>query len=276
MKHDILLCGVGGQGILSVAHVIDQATMESGYFLKQPEVHGMSQRGGAVQAHVRISDTPIASDLIGAGEADLLLSLEPLEALRYLRFLAPEPGRIVTDIAPFENIPDYPDPVSVCEKLWELPATLLVNGSHLARRAGSPKAQNMVVLGAAVSYLPYGGEILERYIAALFARKSERLVNINLNAFRMGRAAGDFYELLLRSGIAGQAAARVIPWLEFQPWPVSESVAASWVSFFTSAGSGTVIDRLWADGLVLRLDEDVPRCLLDGMSPRETASQVGN
>jgi indolepyruvate ferredoxin oxidoreductase, beta subunit len=272
MKQDILLCGVGGQGILSVAYVIDQAAMESGYFLKQPEVHGMSQRGGAVQAHVRVSDVPIASDLISQGEADLLLALEPLEALRYLRFLTPEPGRVFSDITPFANIPDYPDPVSVCEKLWRLPATLLVNGAHLAKKAGSPKAQNMVVLGAASGYLPYPSALLEKHIATLFARKSERLVNVNLNAFRMGRAAGDFCDLLIRSGVSGELAARLIPWLDFQPWPVPEPVAASWLSFFANPRAGEVINRLWSEGVAVALDEEVAGCLLAGKLPGTAAA----
>jgi indolepyruvate ferredoxin oxidoreductase beta subunit len=87
MKTDIILAGVGGQGILSIAAVIGSAAVEENLFIKQTEVHGMSQRGGDVQSHLRISDQAIASDLIPLGRADLIISLEPMEALRYLPYL---------------------------------------------------------------------------------------------------------------------------------------------------------------------------------------------
>ena len=99
MKKDIILAGVGGQGILSIATVIGQAALAEGWYLKQAEVHGMSQRGGEVQSHLRISTEPIWSDLIPQGKADIILSLEPLEALRYVPWLAPE-GCVVTSSVP--------------------------------------------------------------------------------------------------------------------------------------------------------------------------------
>ena len=263
MKHDILLCGVGGQGILSVAYVMDQSAMEAGYFLRQPEVHGMSQRGGAVQAHVRVSDAPIASDLIPAGEADLILSLEPLESLRYLSFLKPGSGRVVTDITPFVNIPDYPQVDAVYKALLSLPSALLVNGAHLARKAGSPKAQNMVVLGAALSALPYSSEALEKHIAELFARKSDRLVHINLNAFRMGRALGDFHGAMIEAGAAPGLAARLTPWLDFQPWQLSETALGAWATFLADSRAAAAIDRIWAEAKPAAVDEETARSLLN-------------
>src|SRR4030042_5605627 len=108
MKQDIILAGVGGQGILSIAFVIAGAALEDGLEVKQAEVHGMSQRGGAVQSHLRLSQERIFSDLIPKGEADLILSVEPLEALRYVDYLRPE-GMVVSSRPPFVNIPDYPD-----------------------------------------------------------------------------------------------------------------------------------------------------------------------
>lgn len=211
MKQDVLLCGVGGQGILSMAYVIDYSAMEAGYSLKQPEVHGMSQRGGAVQAHIRVSDKPIASELIPLGEADLILSLEPLECLRYLPYLSAERGLVITDITPFANIPDYPEPSSIYGLLLQLPSVLLVNGVHLARKAGSPKAQNMIALGAATSRLPYPVAMLEKHVTELFARKSERLVHVNVNAFRTGCAVARFHQAISQAGVANELIARLLP-----------------------------------------------------------------
>ena len=105
MKTDIILSGVGGQGILSIATIIGEAATRMGLTLKQAEVHGMSQRGGDVQSILRLSDGPIASDLIPFGSADLILSLEPMEALRYLPYLSQE-GWFISSSAPFKNIPN--------------------------------------------------------------------------------------------------------------------------------------------------------------------------
>lgn len=108
MKKDIILCGVGGQGILSIATVIGEAATKAGLYLKQAEVHGMSQRGGDVQSNLRLSTETIWSDLIPQGGADVVISMEPMESLRYLPYLA-KTGVIVTSCKPFINIPNYPD-----------------------------------------------------------------------------------------------------------------------------------------------------------------------
>lgn len=264
MKQDVLLCGVGGQGILSMAYVMDHSAMEAGYFLKQPEVHGMSQRGGAVQAHVRVGDKPIASDLIPLGKANMILSLEPLESLRYLPYLSAEGGWLVTDITPFINMPDYPDPSSIYRQLFQLPAVLLVNGAHLARKAGSPKAQNMVLLGTSSARLPYPAAMLEKQIVQLFARKSERLVHINVNAFRTGRVVSDFQVVLTGAGVSAGLVARLLPWLDFEPWPVSAAVSQAWIEFFKNSAASAATEKLWAGRTVLPLDEEAPRKLLAG------------
>ena len=96
MKTDMILSGVGGQGILSIAAVVGEAAVNEGLYMKQAEVHGMSQRGGDVQSNLRLSDQPIASDLIPKGQADLIVSLEPMEALRYLPYLKKD-GWLVTN-----------------------------------------------------------------------------------------------------------------------------------------------------------------------------------
>jgi len=185
MKQDIILAGVGGQGILSIAFVIDNAALKEGLNFKQAEVHGMAQRGGAVQSHLRLSDGYIWSDLISRGEADLILSVEPLEALRYLEYLSPQ-GKLISSSSPFINIPDYPPIEEVLKKIKEINGSLLIDSERLAREAGSTKAQNMVMLGAASPYLMLKKENIEKYISLLFRPRGEKLVEINLKAFERG------------------------------------------------------------------------------------------
>ena len=187
MKQDIILAGVGGQGILSIAFVIDNAALEEGLNFKQAEVHGMAQRGGAVQSHLRLSSGDIHSDLVPKGEADMILSVEPLEALRYLDYLSPE-GIVVASRSPYINIPDYPDLTEIVKRIQRV-KNLLVDSEKLAKEAGSPKAQNMVMLGAASNHLILKEESLLQYIKALFEPRGEKMVNMNLKAFKFGRNA---------------------------------------------------------------------------------------
>lgn len=199
MQRNIILAGVGGQGILSIAYVIDNAALEGGLHFKQAEVHGMAQRGGAVQSHLRVADHPVRSDLVPEGAADLILSVEPLEALRYVRYLRPE-GFVVSASSPHVNIPDYPPIESVHGRLLALPNVLLVDADRLAREAGTPRAKNMVLLGAAADHVGLPPERLERWTAQLFARKGEAVVAKNVAAFRAGRAVGGFFEACLAAG----------------------------------------------------------------------------
>ncbi len=186
MNKNIVIAGVGGQGILTIATIIDLAAMELGLYVKQAEVHGMSQRGGAVESHLRISSEPIYSDLIPIGKADLILSIEPMEAIRHLPFLSPE-GVIVTAVEPYKNIPNYPVKEGVMTAIKESGKHMLVEADALAREAGSPRAFNMVILGAASPYLGISEEHLEKAIVRFFKRKGEDIVNVNVNAFRLGR-----------------------------------------------------------------------------------------
>jgi len=188
MKYDLILAGVGGQGILSIAFVVDNAALKAGVHFKQSEVHGMAQRGGAVSSHLRLADQPIFSDLVPLRGADMILSVEPMEALRYKEFLKPA-GVFVTSSSPFVNIPDYPEPEAVLATLRQRPGTVLVDADRLAKEAGSPRAQNMVMLGAASPRLPLSQEILEEFIGVLFGKKGEKVVEANVKAFRAGRAA---------------------------------------------------------------------------------------
>lgn len=188
MKFDIIVAGVGGQGVLSVSAVIASAAMEEGLHVKQSEVHGMAQRGGAVLANLRLGDQPVASDLIPAGCAALILGMEPVESLRYLSYLAPD-GAVITSVNAVKNIPDYPAIDDVLARLRGLPHAALIDSDAIARQAGSARATNMVMVGAASRVLPLKPETLERYISTRFASKGEKVVQQNLQAFRAGREA---------------------------------------------------------------------------------------
>lgn len=188
MKQDIILAGVGGQGILSIAYVIDNAALKEGLSFKQAEVHGMAQRGGAVQSHLRLSRETIFSDLIPKGVADMILSVEPLESIRYFDYLAPE-GIVVTSSSPFVNIPDYPDLDKILAKVRSVPRYVIVDSAKLAQEAGFARAQNMVMLGAASVHLILEEKNLQEYIRELFKRRGEKIVDINLKAFQLGREA---------------------------------------------------------------------------------------
>ena len=152
MKTDIILSGVGGQGILSIATIIGEAATRMGLTLKQAEVHGMSQRGGDVQSNLRLSDTSIASDLIPLGTADMILSLEPMEALRYLPYLGKD-GWIITSSTPFKNIPNYPDEEKLMAELNAQPHVVALDVEGLAKEHQMPKSANVILLGAAASFL---------------------------------------------------------------------------------------------------------------------------
>lgn len=185
MQNNIILAGVGGQGILSIAAVIDLAALECGLNIRQAEVHGMSQRGGAVQSHLRISSREIHADLITEGCADLILSVEPLEALRHIPFLAPG-GRVVTATDPFVNIPNYPETGLIIAELNRTNRPILVDAAKRARKAGNIRSANMVVLGAATPLIQLDLQTIENGIRKLFASKGDRTVTMNLSAFRSG------------------------------------------------------------------------------------------
>ena len=185
MKIDIILSGVGGQGILSIAAVIGEAALKDGLFMKQAEVHGMSQRGGDVQSNLRLSDKPIASDLIPVGQADLIISLEPMESLRYLPFLKKD-GWLVTNSQPFVNIPNYPDLEKVTAEIEKLPNKVILNVEAIAKELGSSRVANIVMLGAATPYLGIGYDKIADGIRSIFARKSDEIIELNLKALQAG------------------------------------------------------------------------------------------
>ncbi len=187
MKKDIILAGVGGQGILSIATIIGYVSVHEGLYLKQAEVHGMSQRGGDVQSHLRISDKPIYSDLIPRGCADIILSVEPMESLRYLPFLK-EGGWVITSTAPYKNIPNYPKQEELLAEIGKQVNHVAVPAEELAKKAGTVRAVNIVMLGAAAQFLELEYAQFEAGIKEVFGRKGEKIVNTNLAALKAGRA----------------------------------------------------------------------------------------
>ena len=186
MKTDIILSGVGGQGILSIAAIIGEAALAENLHIKQAEVHGMSQRGGDVQSNLRIADRPINSDLIASGNADVIISLEPMEALRYLPYLSRE-GWIITSSAPFVNIPNYPEEKVLKAELQKLPRVIMLDVNELAKEHNLPKCANVILLGAAAKSLQIiGYSDLEKSIARVFAHKGQAVIEMNLKALSIG------------------------------------------------------------------------------------------
>jgi indolepyruvate ferredoxin oxidoreductase, beta subunit len=186
MKNDIILAGVGGQGILSIAAAIGLAAVANDLYLKQSEVHGMSQRGGDVQSHLRLSDKQVSSDLIPHGKANLIISVEPMESLRYLPWLAAD-GWLVTNSNPFNNIPDYPSIDEIIAEIHKIKNHIIIDADLLAKDCGSSRSGNMVILGAASNFIDMPSGSFEEAIKKLFGRKGEEIVDLNIRAFRAGR-----------------------------------------------------------------------------------------
>lgn len=185
MKKDIILAGVGGQGILTIATILGHAALARGWQLKQAEVHGMSQRGGDVQSHLRLSDTPIYSDLITMGKADMILSVEPMEALRYLPYLADD-GWIVANSKPFKNIPNYPEEEAIYAEIRKIKNNKLFDADAIAEEIKARRSMNIVVLGAAIQELGFSYEEIANSIQAIFQSKGESIVEANIRALEAG------------------------------------------------------------------------------------------
>ncbi|MFH0865120.1 MAG: indolepyruvate oxidoreductase subunit beta [Bacteroidota bacterium] len=186
MEMDFVIAGVGGQGIVSIAATIGYAAVEAGLYLKQSEVHGMSQRGGDVSSNLRISDQEIFSDLIPKGKADMIISVEPMESLRYLPMLSSD-GWLITNTKPFVNIPNYPDMDKLLGEIKKLPRHIAIDAEGIAKEFGSEKSANMVILGAASPFINMPFEKLENAIKAIFINKGEEVINVNLKCLRAGR-----------------------------------------------------------------------------------------
>ncbi|MHC4914394.1 MAG: indolepyruvate oxidoreductase subunit beta [Planctomycetota bacterium] len=186
---NVLLVGVGGQGIVLASQVLARLAFEAGLDVKQNEVHGLSQRGGSVTGHVRWGEE-VFTPVIMEGEADFLLSLEELEALRWAHFVRPG-GLIVTGrrhILPASVTAggqDYPEDIPAL--LGEYAETLSVPGYEIALELGVPRAANVVLLGAMSARVP--GFSGEEWISAVKAHVPEKYLDVNMKAFERGRAA---------------------------------------------------------------------------------------
>lgn len=186
MKFDLVVAGLGGQGVLTLARIIGHSAMSAGLRVVQSEVHGMSERGGAVAAHIRIASHEIATPAIGRHEADLLIGLEPLETLSYLDWLSPA-GTLITTTDPVKNIPNYPDVTDVLWSILRMPRGHLVDATRLAREAGGTKTSNVVLLGAATDFLPVDADQITASLRVTLAPKGEQVVKANLDAYEAGR-----------------------------------------------------------------------------------------
>ena len=255
MQKNIILAGVGGQGILSIAFVIDHAAMDAGFHFKQAEVHGMAQRGGAVQSNLRYGDSEIWSDIIPTGKADMILAVEPLEALRYRQFLHPH-GWVVTSTTPFVNIPNYPETDALLAELAEIDNVVLVDTAHFARAAGNRRAQNMVTVGAASPLLDFADERMLAFVERLFARKGDKLVRVNQRAYAFGRDAGLFFRALVDGGMAKTDALRLVN--KFDPETLDIDHAGAWAE--TVAGDADRLEAMLAAGGALACDR-IPACV---------------
>lgn len=213
MDRNLILAGVGGQGILTIARGISIAALKRGLNIKQAEVHGMSQRGGDVQSHLRIADEPLSSDLIPAGQAHMIVAVEPLEALRYVQYLRPD-GVVIAATNAFVNIGNYPPIEQVLERIGGLPRHVLLDADGLAGGAGSARAANIVMLGAASLFLGLERKELEDAVAEIFAEKGPKVLETNRRAFLIGRHAGQAYLDALEHGGTSRS---VRHWLETIP-----------------------------------------------------------
>ena len=205
MIKNIVLAGVGGQGILSIAYCICKAALKRDYQIKQSEVHGMSQRGGNVESHVRFSDAGIPAALIPRGQADLIIAVEPLEALRHEDFLRPD-GAVVSSVTPIVNFDDYPDPATVLQRIAQFDDHVLLDSKHLAKVAGNARVENIIILGAASERLGLRLDEFDKVLEELFAEKGERMVETNQRALRIGRRAAEIYRDALQRGQSSEAA----------------------------------------------------------------------
>lgn len=222
MITNIILAGVGGQGILSLAYILDHSALQKKYHFKQAETHGMAQRGGAVNTHVRISNRFIISDLIPKGKGDLILSIEPLEVQRYLPFLHSD-GVVISNSAPLINIANYPSSTSVMNALLDLPKAVVINAKEVARKLKTPKSQNIAVLGAALPFLPFDRNDFKPVIKKLFLKKEDPITQKNLSVLEIGESVGLFSKILLDNRISSLQTYNLL--CMFDPFTINPELA---------------------------------------------------
>ncbi|MBT0961146.1 indolepyruvate oxidoreductase subunit beta [Denitromonas iodatirespirans] len=189
---NILVCGIGGQGVMTATEILAEAALALGFDVKKTEVAGMSQRGGVVTSHLRFG-ARVLSPQIAPGEADLLVGFEAAEALRWVHMLRPgatvltNVGRIVPPIVNSGRF-DYPD-----DPVGQIAALGLnvhaIDATAIARELGDIRLGNTVMLGAVAGHLPFPEGELEQAVLARFAQRKPQLLEPNRQAFARGRAA---------------------------------------------------------------------------------------
>lgn len=241
MECNLILSGVGGQGILTIARALSTAALRRGLYVKQAEVHGMSQRGGEVQSHLRISTRELCSDLVPLGRADLVVAVEPLEALRYVHYLREE-GVLLASTNALVNIDNYPAIESLLDRIAAFPSHVLIDADRLARAAGSSRTANVVLLGAASLFVPLDTQLLEDTVVEMFASKGPAVADMNRRAYRIGRGAAQAY----REGLArGGVSATVRRWLDGLPADrLLEACATGWQPVLPLPGQNGLEDAL--------------------------------
>lgn len=186
-KLDLLITGVGGQGAILASDIIGKAAVNAGLPIRAAETHGMAQRGGSVVNHIRVGNN--YGSMIPKKGADLLLALEPMEAVRYLNFLK-DGGIIIVNTHPIipvtvtSGLTKYPEVSDILDVLSEKYIVKAFNADEVASEAGNRLAMNVVMVGAASAYLPIPKGILLESVKVLVPQKT---VEINLRAFEMGR-----------------------------------------------------------------------------------------
>jgi len=185
----MLLAGVGGPGVLRASDIICQALLEAGFDTKKSEVHGMAQRGGCVTSHVRYGQK-VYSPLARKGDVQILLSFEKVETLRYLDFLNPNGIIIMNEeevYPPAVNLGIMEYPKDILQQLkGSFKDVIVVNAPVLALKAGNLKAVNTVMLGVVSRFLDVSESIWENVLSKSF---TEKLIKINVEAFRLGKEA---------------------------------------------------------------------------------------
>ncbi|MCK4873876.1 MAG: indolepyruvate oxidoreductase subunit beta [Phycisphaerales bacterium] len=241
MKRDILLSGVGGQGAISIASATAQLALRNELSIKQSESHGMSQRGGAVVSHIRYADHPVYSDLIEHGAADLIIAVEPMEALRYVDYLAPE-GVIVTSVTPVLNIANYPSLDEILDHLRGFAGHIMLDAEHLAKAAGTAKAANMVLLGAASPYMGMPEDQWNALLADIWHSKGDKVIKANQQAFAIGLDAGRLYRGCIEAGVDPSDALVIAN--HIRPESGVETHVAAWVEAFATNKGRELIESL--------------------------------
>jgi indolepyruvate ferredoxin oxidoreductase beta subunit len=185
---NILLVGVGGQGIILASEIMSDVFMKAGFDVKKSEVHGMAQRGGSVSTHVRFG-SKVFSPLIKEGEADIFMAFEELEALRYFNYLSPHPTILLNEQRlnpPSVSLGNEAYPEKIAEILsGRAKQFKSLPGRELALQAGDARAANLVMLGSLSSILTIPEDLWTEEIRHRFPTKAGR---VNLEAFRLGRS----------------------------------------------------------------------------------------